>query len=223
MALNETIRSEDVGNQRWLRLIPVAMVVYIVSFMDRTNISYAFSGIGKEFHVDKAMQGTAGGIFFVGYIMLQIPGGWLAEHWSSARKFVAIMIVFWGLMAIACGPRPQLHGTRDRALLPRRRRGRHLARHSGVDQPLVSGAGASARLCLLDGQSRHLVHHHAAALGLDHLHLRLAHFVFRGGRASLHRRPAALADVHQGSPARGPLVLASRARLHRAIRLPRIA
>jgi sugar phosphate permease len=78
------------------------MVVYIISFMDRTNISYAFAGIGHEFHVDKAAQGTAGGIFFVGYIMLQIPGGWLAEHWS-ARKFVALMIVFWGLMALACG------------------------------------------------------------------------------------------------------------------------
>ena len=85
MAANETIRAEDVGNRRWLRLIPIAMVVYVISFMDRTNISYAFAGIGHEFHVGKAAQGAAGGIFFVGYIMLQIPGGWLAEHWS-ARK-----------------------------------------------------------------------------------------------------------------------------------------
>jgi sugar phosphate permease len=102
MAVHETIRSDDVGNQRWLRLIPVAMIVYVISFMDRTNISYAFAGIGQEFHVNKAAQGSAGGIFFVGYIMLQIPGGWLAERWS-ARKFVAIMIVFWGLAALACG------------------------------------------------------------------------------------------------------------------------
>jgi sugar phosphate permease len=102
MAVETTIQPGTVGNQRWLRLIPIAMIVYIISFMDRTNISYAFAGIGQEFHVDKAAQGTAGGIFFVGYIMLQIPGGWLAEHWS-ARKFVALMIVFWGLMALACG------------------------------------------------------------------------------------------------------------------------
>jgi sugar phosphate permease len=102
MAVETTIQPGAVGNQRWLRLIPIAMIVYIISFMDRTNISYAFAGIGHEFHVDKAAQGTAGGIFFVGYILLQIPGGWLAEHWS-ARKFVALMIVFWGLMALACG------------------------------------------------------------------------------------------------------------------------
>jgi MFS family permease len=102
MALHATIKPDDVGNQRWLRLIPIAMIVYIISFMDRTNIAYAFAGIGREFHVGKAAQGSAGGIFFVGYVMLQIPGGWLAEHWS-ARKFVAVMIVFWGLMALACG------------------------------------------------------------------------------------------------------------------------
>jgi sugar phosphate permease len=102
MPTHEIMKPEQVGNQRWLRLIPVAMIVYIVSFMDRTNISYAFAGIGHDFHVNKADQGFAGGIFFIGYIMLQIPGGWLAEHWS-ARKFVAVMIVFWGLMALACG------------------------------------------------------------------------------------------------------------------------
>jgi sugar phosphate permease len=102
MAAEKTIKPENVGNQRWLRLIPIAMIVYVISFMDRTNISYAFAGIGHEFHVDKAAQGMAGGIFFVGYVMLQIPGGWLAERWS-ARKFVALMIVFWGLMALACG------------------------------------------------------------------------------------------------------------------------
>jgi sugar phosphate permease len=87
---------------RWTRLIPVAMVVYVISFMDRTNIAYAFAGIGHDFHVTKAQQGLAAGIFFIGYVLLQVPGGWLAEHWS-ARKFVAVMIVFWGIMALACG------------------------------------------------------------------------------------------------------------------------
>ena len=89
-------------NQRWARLIPIAMIVYIISFMDRTNISYAFAGIGHDFHVGKAEQGFAGGIFFIGYMLFQIPGGWLAEHWS-ARKFVAIMICCWGAMAFLCG------------------------------------------------------------------------------------------------------------------------
>jgi sugar phosphate permease len=96
------IQTPGVGLTRWFRLIPIAMIVYIISFMDRTNIGYAFAGIGRDFHVGRAAQGAAGGIFFIGYVLLQIPGGWLAEHWS-AKKFITIMIVFWGATALLCG------------------------------------------------------------------------------------------------------------------------
>ena len=96
------IEAPDVGRSRWFRLIPIAMIIYIISFMDRTNIGYAFAGIGHDFHVGKAEQGAAGGIFFIGYVLLQIPGGWLAEHWS-AKKFIAVMIVCWGIVAMLCG------------------------------------------------------------------------------------------------------------------------
>jgi sugar phosphate permease len=93
---------EPAGRSRWIRLIPVAIVVYIISFMDRTNISFAFSGMGHDLHISSAEQGLAGGIFFIGYLILQIPGGHLAERWS-AKKFVAIMILIWGVLAVASG------------------------------------------------------------------------------------------------------------------------
>ena len=91
-----------VGTARWTRLIPVAIVVYIISFMDRTNIGFAFAGLGTDLGIDKAQQGLAGGIFFIGYLFLQIPGGHLAERWS-AKKFVGIMILAWGVFAILSG------------------------------------------------------------------------------------------------------------------------
>ena len=53
---------EGVGIARWTRLMPVAMLIYIISFMDRTNIGYAFDGLAHDFHIDKAQQGMAGGI-----------------------------------------------------------------------------------------------------------------------------------------------------------------
>ena len=89
-------------NARWTRLIPIAILVYIISFMDRTNIGFAFSGMGKSLHIGKAEEGLAGGIFFIGYLFLQIPGGHLAEHWS-AKRFVGIMILIWGVFAILSG------------------------------------------------------------------------------------------------------------------------
>lgn len=97
-----TYLSEPAGRARWARLIPVAIIVYIISFMDRTNIGFAFTGMGNDLHIDKAQQGLAGGIFFIGYLVLQIPGGHLAERWS-AKKFVGIMILIWGVFAILTG------------------------------------------------------------------------------------------------------------------------
>ena len=91
-----------VGKARWFRLIPVAIIVYIISFMDRTNIGFAFAGMGHDLGISKTQQGLAGGIFFIGYLFLQIPGGHLAERWS-AKKFVGIMILVWGVFAVLSG------------------------------------------------------------------------------------------------------------------------
>ncbi len=90
------------GRTRWTRLIPIAIVVYIISFMDRTNIGFAFDGIGHDLHVSASAEGLAGGIFFIGYLVMQLPGGHLAEHWS-AKKFVGIMILIWGVFAVLSG------------------------------------------------------------------------------------------------------------------------
>lgn len=102
MNASDVTTGATIDAMRWKRIIPVAMLVYIISFMDRTNISYAFAGIGEEFHVGKADQGFAGGIFFIGYTLFQIPGGMLATYWS-AKKSVGIMILLWGAAAIWCG------------------------------------------------------------------------------------------------------------------------
>jgi sugar phosphate permease len=87
---------------RWVRLIPVAILVYIISFMDRTNIGFAFEGMEKSLHLNATMAGLSGGIFFIGYLFLQVPGGHLAEH-GSAKRFVGIMILVWGVLAILSG------------------------------------------------------------------------------------------------------------------------
>ncbi|WP_250545471.1 MFS transporter [Paenarthrobacter sp. DKR-5] len=98
----ETNPAANVGNARWKRLIPVAIIVYIISFMDRTNIGFALNGLHQDLHIDAAQQGLAAGIFFIGYLVLQIPGGHLAEHWS-AKKFVGIMVLVWGVLAVLSG------------------------------------------------------------------------------------------------------------------------
>ncbi len=85
-----------------MRIIPVALVMYTFSFIDRTNISLALPHISHDLHLDPRQAGSAVGIFYWGYWVLQIPGGHLAKHWS-AKKIISIFVVAWGVFAVACG------------------------------------------------------------------------------------------------------------------------
>ena len=92
--------------QRWLRIIPVALIMYTISYVDRTNVSLALdpniSTMMKDLLMDDKMKGAAAGIFFFGYVLLQIPGGYLASRWS-ARKVISIFLISWGIAAVGCG------------------------------------------------------------------------------------------------------------------------
>jgi len=92
--------------QRWLRIIPVALVMYTISYVDRTNVSLALdptiSSMMKDLFMDDRMKGEAAGIFFFGYVLLQIPGGYWATAWS-ARKIIGLFLISWGVCAVGCG------------------------------------------------------------------------------------------------------------------------
>jgi MFS family permease len=94
------------AQQRWLRIVPVALIMYTISYIDRTNVSLALdpkvSNMMKDLLMDDRMKGEAAGIFFFGYVLLQIPGGYFASRWS-ARKLISLCLIAWGLFAIGCG------------------------------------------------------------------------------------------------------------------------
>src|SRR5438445_2732937 len=106
MALPKCARNALMTQQRWLRIIPVALIMYTISYIDRTNVALALdpniSTMMRDLAMTDKLKGLAGGIFFFGYVLLQIPGGHLAGHWS-ARKVIAILLVLWGICAVGCG------------------------------------------------------------------------------------------------------------------------
>jgi len=80
--------------------------MYTISYVDRTNISLALdpqiSSMMRDLAMDDRMKGRAAGIFFLGYVLLQMAGGHLAGKWS-ARKLVSLCLICWGLCAVGCG------------------------------------------------------------------------------------------------------------------------
>jgi MFS transporter, ACS family, tartrate transporter len=84
------------------RLLPFLFLLYIIAFLDRINVSFAGLDMTRELGFSDRVFGLGSGIFFVGYVLLEIPGTLLVELWS-ARKWIARIMISWGLVGSLTG------------------------------------------------------------------------------------------------------------------------
>jgi len=82
-----------------LRVMPFVFLLYIVAFLDRVNVGYAALQMTKDLGFSAEVFGFGAGIFFFGYVLLEIPGSVIVERWS-ARKWIARIMISWGILAI---------------------------------------------------------------------------------------------------------------------------
>src|SRR5215470_19737971 len=85
------------------RLMPFLLLLYFLAYIDRTNVSVAALDMKKSLGegglgFNDAVIGTGAGIFFIGYFLLEIPGTLIVERWS-ARKWIARIMISWGILA----------------------------------------------------------------------------------------------------------------------------
>jgi MFS family permease len=101
--LENVARSASVPKSRWFRIIPAVILIYVVAALDKTNISYAIAGgMAKGLVLTATFSGLASGIFFIGYLFLQVPGGMIAER-RNAKKYIAWTVVAFGIVAMLSG------------------------------------------------------------------------------------------------------------------------
>lgn len=95
--------NDKIPGTRWVRVIAPILIACIMSFMDRVNISFALpGGMEKDLGITSQMAGVASGIFFIGYLFLQIPGGRIAVY-GSGKRFIAWSLSAWAVVSIATG------------------------------------------------------------------------------------------------------------------------
>jgi MFS family permease len=83
-----------------LRLVPFVALMFFINFLDRTAISFAGpNGMTQDLGLTIAQFGLASGIFFIGYILLEVPSN-LALHKFGARKWLARIMVSWGIVSL---------------------------------------------------------------------------------------------------------------------------
>lgn len=88
-----------VRKKRFVRIIPFIFVLYIITFLDRVNISYAALTMTQDLHFTAAIFGLGAGVFFIGYFVLEIPVTAWMQKWS-ARKWVARIMIGWGIVSV---------------------------------------------------------------------------------------------------------------------------
>src|SRR5947207_15367073 len=77
------------------RLMPFLVLMYLLAYLDRANLSVAKLQMQHELHFSDEIIGLGAGIFFIGYFLLEVPGSLIVEHWS-ARKWLARFQITWG-------------------------------------------------------------------------------------------------------------------------------
>ncbi|MBM3800780.1 MAG: MFS transporter [Acidimicrobiia bacterium] len=84
------------------RLLPFLFVLYIISYLDRANVAFAKLPMSADLGFSEAVFGFGAGIFYLGYILLEIPGALIVEKWS-ARIWMARIMISWGLCTVLVG------------------------------------------------------------------------------------------------------------------------
>ena len=85
------------------RLLPFLFLLYVVSYLDRVNVSFAGASMRADLAargLNEQVFGAAGGIFFLGYFLFEVPSNLILQR-VGARKWIARIMLSWGIVATA--------------------------------------------------------------------------------------------------------------------------
>jgi len=86
---------------RWWILILISLM-YLICYMDRSNISVAQPEIAKQFHLSKSAMGLVLAAFTWAYALGQVPAGWLGDRFG-AKKVLTVIMTWWSAAAMMTG------------------------------------------------------------------------------------------------------------------------
>jgi sugar phosphate permease len=94
---------EAIGyRKRWAQILPNVFIVYTISYLDRVNVGTALPFISTDLNLTPTQAGFVGGVFFWGYLVSFLAGGWLANRFG-AKRVTLVCLIAWGFFAIAGG------------------------------------------------------------------------------------------------------------------------
>lgn len=81
------------------RLLPFLFLLYVVCFIDRTNVSFAALQMNRDIGLSDAVYGLGAGVFFLGYALFEVPSNLVLAR-VGARRWIGRIAVTWGVLAV---------------------------------------------------------------------------------------------------------------------------
>lgn len=91
------------------RLVPFMVLLYLASFLDRVNVSFAALTMNADLKLSATAYGIGGGIFFFGYFLFEVPSNVIMER-VGARAWIFRIMLTWGLVSMATAFVRDAHG-----------------------------------------------------------------------------------------------------------------
>ncbi len=82
------------------RLLPFIFVLYVIAFLDRVNFGYAALDMNPALGISAEVFGFLSGIFFIGYLLFEIPSNMIMNR-IGARIWITRIMISWGIVVIA--------------------------------------------------------------------------------------------------------------------------
>src|SRR6476469_5818128 len=82
------------------RLMPMLVILYVVAFLDRTNVGFSEAALGVDKGISAGAFALGAGIFFIGYALFEIPSNLLLTKFG-AKVWLARIAITWGIVS-AC-------------------------------------------------------------------------------------------------------------------------
>jgi MFS transporter, ACS family, tartrate transporter len=94
------LSEKSVVRKIFWRVIPLLMMLYIISFIDRINVGFAALTMNRDIGLTPYLFGIGAGIFFFGYFIFEVPSNIMMVR-VGARRWIARILITWGVLACA--------------------------------------------------------------------------------------------------------------------------
>jgi len=94
------VLADEVYRKITLRIIPLILVCYFFGYLDRVNVGFAKLQMVTDLGLSEAAYGVGAGLFFIGYLLLQVPAGYVVNR-VGVKLCLSASLILWGVVSVA--------------------------------------------------------------------------------------------------------------------------